>query len=257
MAALEALMARLRSEDGCPWDKAQTPASLLPYTIEEAFEVVEAVETGNSNGLKDELGDLLFHVVFHSRIAEEEDRFTLAEVIEGIVTKMTRRHPHVFAADGESLRRPEQVVERWEEIKRQEKSGRSGPGPASVFDDVNSRLPALLWAAKVQRKMSQVGFDWSEPEGVMEKIREELEEVRQAETPDHREEELGDLLLTIVNLASHYRINPEIALRRATRKAQERFRYMESRLHDTQRTPADASLEELEELWQESKRREK
>ncbi|MBF0212315.1 MAG: nucleoside triphosphate pyrophosphohydrolase [Magnetococcales bacterium] len=253
MEALEALMARLRSPEGCPWDREQTPVSLLPYTIEEAFEVAEAVETHNPTAWKDELGDLLFHVVFHSRIAEEQGHFSLTEVIAGIVEKMTRRHPHVFAPDGERLQEAKEVVGRWEEIKRQEKSGKQGP--ASVFDDINSRLPALLWAAKVQRKMSQVGFDWNGPEGVLEKVHEELEELRNAPNPDNREEELGDVLLTLVNLAAHYRINPEMALRRATRKVQDRFRHMEQSLHASQRTPAEATLDELEALWQESKRR--
>ncbi|MBF0614586.1 MAG: nucleoside triphosphate pyrophosphohydrolase [Magnetococcales bacterium] len=249
---LEELMACLRGPEGCPWDREQTPRSLLPYTIEEAFEVVEAVETRNIRAWKDELGDLLFHIVFHSRIAQEEGHFTLNDVISGIVDKMTRRHPHVFDPVRAGLEDPEQVVAQWEVIKRAEKSA-SG-GLKSVFDDVNSRLPALLWAAKVQRKMSQVGFDWSGPDGVLEKVHEELEELRQATTQDQREEELGDLLLTLVNLAGHYRINPEMALRRATHKSQNRFRYMEQKLHADHRSPTDASLDELEALWQESKR---
>ncbi|MBF0627905.1 MAG: nucleoside triphosphate pyrophosphohydrolase [Magnetococcales bacterium] len=252
METLEQLMARLRGPNGCPWDREQTPASLLPYTIEEAYEVVEAVETGNTHAWKDELGDLLFHVVFHSRIAEEQGHFGLSDVIAGIVEKMTRRHPHVFDPNGTPLDQPAEVKERWEVIKRNEKPRKEGI--PSVFDDLNSRLPALLWAAKVQRKMSQVGFDWQGPEGVLEKVHEELEELKSAPTPDNREEELGDLLLTLVNLASHYQINPELALRRATRKAQERFRTMEQRLHAQNRTPADATLDELEALWQESKK---
>ncbi|MEO5344820.1 MAG: nucleoside triphosphate pyrophosphohydrolase [Magnetococcus sp. YQC-9] len=251
--ALEALMARLRSSDGCPWDRKQSLKSLLPYTIEEAFEVVEAVETHNLPALKDELGDLLFHIVFHSRIAEEEGQFTLAEVIDGIVTKMTRRHPHVFGNEEERQADPDRVVARWEEIKREEKQGR-GEKPASVFDDLNSHLPALLWAAKVQRKMSRVGFDWQEPSGVIDKIHEELEELRVAPDADNREEEIGDILMTVVNLAGHYRINPEMALRRAAHKTQARFRFMERALHAENRTPMDATLDELEALWQASKR---
>ncbi|GAB0056855.1 Nucleoside triphosphate pyrophosphohydrolase [Candidatus Magnetaquicoccaceae bacterium FCR-1] len=252
--ALESLMARLRGEDGCPWDRKQTLKSLLPYTIEEAYEVVEAVETHDLKALKDELGDLLFHIVFHSRIAAEEGHFTLAEVIEGIVTKMTRRHPHVFGSEAERQADPDRVVARWEEIKREEKAAKGGGEPASVFDDLNSHLPALLWASKVQRKMSQVGFDWKDPSGVIEKIHEELEEFRVAPNADNREEELGDILLTLVNLARHYRINPETALRRATHKVQDRFRFMERALHASNRTPKDASLDELEELWLASKR---
>ncbi len=252
MLALEALMARLRGENGCPWDREQTPATLLPYTIEEAYEVAEAVETGNHAAWRDELGDLLFHVVFHSRIAEEQELFTLTDVIAGITAKMTRRHPHVFDPATTPLHEAEAVVARWEEIKRQEKP--RAHAPPSLFDDLTSCLPALLWAAKVQRKMAQVGFDWQNADGVMEKVREELEELREAREPTAQEEELGDLLFTMVNLARHMRINPEIALRRATHKFQARFRYMEQRLHAQNRTPAEAGLEELEALWLESKR---
>ncbi|MBF0428429.1 MAG: nucleoside triphosphate pyrophosphohydrolase [Magnetococcales bacterium] len=252
MEELEALMARLRGPDGCPWDREQTPLSLLPYTIEEAYEVAEAVETRNPVAWRDELGDLLFHVVFHSRIAQEQGEFSLADVVAGVVEKMTRRHPHVFDPNGERLAEAALVLGRWEEIKRQEK-GESG-GQVSVFDDINSRLPALLWAAKVQRKMAQVGFDWKEPSGVIDKVHEELAELQQAADTDAREEELGDLLFTLVNLARHLQINPESALRRATRKFQDRFRFMEQRLHADNRTPHEADLEELEALWQESKR---
>ncbi|MEO5331027.1 MAG: nucleoside triphosphate pyrophosphohydrolase [Magnetococcus sp. YQC-5] len=250
MEALETLMARLRGAGGCPWDRKQTALSLLPYTIEEAYEVAEAVETHDKQAWRDELGDLLFHVVFHSRIAEEEGAFGLAEVISGVVDKMTRRHPHVFDPTCEPMQEARQVPARWEEIKRAEKND-----PSSVFDDIHSRLPALLWAAKVQRKMAQVGFDWQDAAGVMEKVREELEELTQAMDTDAREEELGDVLFTLVNLARHYHVNPESALRRATRKFQERFRYMEQSLHAENRTPRDADLAELETLWQASKQR--
>ncbi|WP_227657727.1 nucleoside triphosphate pyrophosphohydrolase, partial [Candidatus Magnetaquicoccus inordinatus] len=176
MQALVALMARLRGAQGCPWDKEQSWRSLVPYTIEEAYEVAEAVETGQVSALRDELGDLLFHVVFYSRIAEEQGDFSLQEVIEWVVEKMTRRHPHVFASpEGDSLLATE-VPGRWEEIKRQEKSRlrqqQGESGPASLFDDVHSRLPALLWAAKVQRKMGQIGFDWPDVHGVLRKVHE-------------------------------------------------------------------------------------
>lgn len=249
MEALATLMAHLRGPNGCPWDKEQTPLSLLPFTIEEAYEVVEAVETRNTQAWRDELGDLLFHIVFHSRIAEEEGKFTLADVIGGVIDKMTRRHPHVFAPDSLPLTAAHQVPARWEEIKQAEKK----TSEQSVFDDIHSRLPALLWAAKVQRKMAQVGFDWKEPAGVLTKVMEELSELQAATTHEEQEEELGDLLFTLVNLARHLKVNPESALRLATRKFQDRFRYMEQRLHATNRTPREADLEELEQLWQESK----
>ncbi|MBF0127826.1 MAG: nucleoside triphosphate pyrophosphohydrolase, partial [Magnetococcales bacterium] len=210
------------------------------------------VETGDPGAWRDELGDLLFHIVFHSRIAEERGDFSLGEVIAGVTEKMTRRHPHVFDPATPPLQAAHQVPARWEEIKRAEKATQ---GVASVFDDIHSRLPALLWAAKVQRKMAQVGFDWQDAAGVLEKVREELEELQEAREEESREEELGDLLFTLVNLARHLKVNPESALRRATHKFQDRFRYMEQRLHTRNRTPREATLEELEALWQESKRR--
>lgn len=257
-------MARLRGPVGCPWDKQQTWKTLLPYTIEEAYEVAEAVETGHVDGLRDELGDLLFHITFYSQIAQEQGLFSLEEVIRGVVTKMTRRHPHIFAhsaqADGAGLPTAQAVPARWEEIKRQEKTAQrennGERGPASLFDDLNSHLPALLWAAKVQRKLGQVGFDWPDATGVMEKVREELaelEEARQRDDADAMEEELGDLLFTLTNLAGHLHINSEMALRRATHKFQARFRIMESRLHQAGQSVETATLDALERLWQEAK----
>ncbi|MBF0461587.1 MAG: nucleoside triphosphate pyrophosphohydrolase [Magnetococcales bacterium] len=254
------LMAHLRGPQGCPWDKQQTWQTLVPYTIEEAYEVAEAVETRQVDGLRDELGDLLLHVTFYSQIAAEQGLFSLAEVIQGIITKMTRRHPHVFGL-GADQPEAHEVPGRWEEIKRQEKTAhrlaQGATGPASLFDDVHSRLPALLWAAKVQRKMGQVGFDWPDAAGVMDKVQEELAELKhahQTQDPAAIEEELGDLLFTLVNLARHLQVNPEIALRQATRKFQTRFRHMETRLHQTGQTVEAATLEQLEALWQEAKR---
>ncbi|MEO5362181.1 MAG: nucleoside triphosphate pyrophosphohydrolase [Magnetococcus sp. DMHC-8] len=258
-------MARLRGPQGCPWDKQQSWASLLPYTIEEAYEVAEAVETHQIDGLRDELGDLLFHIIFYSRIAEEQGLFSLTEVIRGVVAKMTRRHPHVFGPattdDDPTSLQAHEVPGRWEEIKRQERTrqreANGATGPASLFDDVHSRLPALLWAAKVQRKMGQVGFDWPNDDGVMAKVQEELAELEQARRerdPAAMTEELGDLLFTLVNLARHLQINPETALRGSTRKFQTRFRIMETRLHQAGQSVATATLEQLESLWQEAKR---
>ncbi|MBF0162027.1 MAG: nucleoside triphosphate pyrophosphohydrolase [Magnetococcales bacterium] len=258
------LMARLRGPAGCPWDKQQTWHTLVPYTLEEAYEVAEAVESRQAQGLRDELGDLLFHIVFYSRIAQEEGAFTLTEVVRGVVDKMTRRHPHVFAATDDPAASPpltaQGVPARWEEIKRQEKSqqktAHGESTPASLFDDVNSHLPALLWAAKVQRKMGQVGFDWPDADGVLVKVREELEELAAAtkeQAPAAMEEELGDLLFTLVNLARHLQVNPETALRHSTRKFQTRFRHMEIRLHQEGQSVETATLAQLEALWQEAK----
>jgi nucleoside triphosphate diphosphatase len=265
MQELAQLMARLRSDDGCPWDRKQSWKSLTPYTIEEAYEVVEAVESGDPSALKDELGDLLFHVVFYSRIAEEENQFNLVEVIRGITKKMLRRHPHVFDDTVDSISTAEEVPGRWEEIKRQEREEKLNDttGNAdkknqsvSVFDDINSRVPALLWASKVQRKMGQVGFDWADADGVLEKIREEMAELAEARQKNDQTamtEEMGDILFTMVNLSRHLKINPEVALRQATHKFQNRFRFMETALQNVGRSARDASLEELEDLWQESK----
>ncbi|MBF0358070.1 MAG: nucleoside triphosphate pyrophosphohydrolase [Magnetococcales bacterium] len=265
MLELAQVMARLRSEDGCPWDRKQTWHSLIPYTIEEAYEVVEAAESGNPTSLKDELGDLLFHVVFYSRIAEENGLFDIADVITGITEKMVRRHPHVFSDKSGTVKNADEVPGLWEEIKRQEREEKNRTAtdkqkdngkPVSIFDDINSRVPALLWASKVQRKMGQVGFDWSDADGVVEKVHEEIEELEKArKNDDHAAmvEEIGDTIFTMVNLSRHLKINPETALRQATHKFQNRFRFMEAELHNQGRSTQDASLEELEKLWQESK----
>lgn len=248
------LMARLRAPGGCPWDRAQNHHSLIPYTIEEVYEVIEAVERGDLPGLREELGDLLFHVVFYSQIAAEAGHFTLAEVIREVTAKMVQRHPHVFGqANAESA---EAVVPLWEEMKRQEKRADPDHPPRSVFHGLSGKQPALLWAYKVQQKMAKVGFDWPDADGVGEKVREELaelEEARRTADGDQIEEEMGDVLFTMANLARHLGINPEQALRRSTLKFQRRFRYMEERLHREGRTPEEVSLPELESLWQESK----
>ncbi|MBF0382456.1 MAG: nucleoside triphosphate pyrophosphohydrolase [Magnetococcales bacterium] len=265
MQELAQLMASLRSENGCPWDKKQTWQSLIPYTIEEAYEVIEAAEGEDAAGLKDELGDLLFHVVFYSRIAEESNQFNIDDVIRGITEKMTRRHPHVFGDKSGSINGADEVPGLWEEIKRKEREEKNGlvenrdeanSKPVSIFDDINSRVPALLWASKVQRKMGQVGFDWADADGVLEKIDEEfseLQKAREAQDVAGMTEEIGDLLFTMVNLSRHLKINPETALRQSTHKFQNRFRYMEAKLLDQGRSAQESSLEELESLWQESK----
>ncbi|OSM02391.1 nucleoside triphosphate pyrophosphohydrolase [Magnetofaba australis] len=257
-AQLEELMRRLRAPDGCPWDQEQTYDSLLRYTIEEVYEVVHAVETGDVPELKKELGDLLFHVVFYSRIAEDNRQFTLADVVDGVVTKMERRHPHVFA--DEKLDAAQDVTNNWESLKARERaaSGQTEP-PPSVFDGLSNKLPALLWAYKLQQKMAKVGFDWPDPEGVIHKVREELGELVEARAEGdqhHVKEEVGDLLFSLVNLARHLDIDPETALRHSAHKVQNRFLHVEARLRETGENAHTAGLDRLEALWGEAKSQE-
>ncbi|MBF0135580.1 MAG: nucleoside triphosphate pyrophosphohydrolase [Magnetococcales bacterium] len=262
---LIALVARLRSPEGCPWDRVQTLASLTPHTIEEAYEVVEAIETNQPEQLRQELGDLLFHVILYSQIAQEEGHFTLTDVIQEVTKKMRRRHPHVFGpqrqevAEQVALEGVERLRHNWETIKRQEKQVDSATIP-SVFDGLPNALPALHLAYKVQQKMARIGFDWPEPAPVLAKVHEELAELEQARMdadPSAIEEEIGDVLFTLANYARHLKINPEKALRRSTLKFQNRFRYIEQRLREEGLSVHDVPLERLESLWQESKRQKK
>lgn len=218
---LAAIMVRLRDPDtGCPWDRAQSFATIAPYTIEEAYEVAQAVADGDMAALKDELGDLLLQVAYHAHLAEEAGHFTLAEVGRAIADKMERRHPHIFgaaiAADADA------VLANWEAIKAAEKPR------ASAMDDVALALPALLRADKIQRRAARTGFDWPDAEGPRAKVDEELGELDAAADAAAREDELGDVLFATVNLARHLRIDPEAALRRATAKFERRFRAMEA-----------------------------
>lgn len=229
---LIAIMARLRGEGGCPWDREQTPRTLRPYVLEEAHEVAEAIDGGNWEDLRDELGDLLLQVAFLARIAEEEGRFRFADVAEAIAAKLERRHPHVF---GEAeARRVEDVWRRWDEIKRAEKAAAEpGPGgpPASRLEGVPRGLPALGRAAAVADKAARAGFDWPEPGGILDKLAEEAGELRAALAADdraHVEEELGDLLFTVASLARRLKLDPEGALARATAKFVARFRRVEA-----------------------------
>jgi nucleoside triphosphate diphosphatase len=242
------VMARLRDPQcGCPWDIAQDFASIAPYTIEEAYEVADAIERDDMAALRDELGDLLLQVAFHSRMAEQAGHFTLQDVINGISEKMIRRHPHVF---GEARR--EDGHAQWEAIKAVERAEKE-PDP-SALAGVALALPALLRAEKLQKRAARTGFDWPNITGVTDKIAEELDEVREAATPGEREEEVGDLLFAVVNLARHLNVDPEQALRKANAKFDRRFRTMEE---VAGAAFSDLSLEEKEELWGEAKRREK
>ncbi|MHA6767240.1 nucleoside triphosphate pyrophosphohydrolase [Sphingobium ummariense] len=242
---LATVMARLRDpETGCPWDIEQDFASIAPYTIEEAYEVADAIERQDMPALRDELGDLLLQVAFHSRMAEQAGHFALQDVIDGITQKMVRRHPHVF---GEGTRREDGHAQ-WEAIKAAERADKE-PDP-SALAGVAQALPALLRAEKLQKRAARTGFDWPDLEGVTAKIEEELDEVRSAATPAEREEEVGDLLFAVVNLARHLKVDPEAALRTANRKFERRFRAMENEAGEAfVALPLDAK----EALWQRAK----
>jgi ATP diphosphatase len=243
------VMARLRDPDtGCPWDIEQDFASIAPYTIEEAYEVADAIERNDMQALRDELGDVLLQVAFHSRMAEQAGHFALQDVIDAITQKMIRRHPHVF---GEGARREDGHAQ-WEVIKAAERAEKE-PDP-SALAGVAAALPALLRAEKLQKRAARTGFDWPDTVRVIDKIVEELDEVREAESQDAREEEIGDLLFAVVNLARHLKIDPETALRKGNAKFDRRFRTMEALAGGVF---ADLSLEQQEALWQEAKRAEK
>ena len=237
---LVAIMARLRDPDrGCDWDVAQTWATIAPYTIEEAYEVADAVARNDAADLKDELGDLLLQVVFHSRIAEEAGAFTLADVVASISDKMERRHPHIF---GDATQSPG-----WENLKAAERSGKAD---ASALAGVAVGLPALMRAVKLQKRAARVGFDWPDDAGPRAKLHEEIEEVAAA-TGDEIEDEIGDLLFSAVNWARHLGVDPEAALRRGNAKFEQRFRGMETLAGDRF---ASLSLADKEALWQQVKR---
>ncbi|RCL20435.1 nucleoside triphosphate pyrophosphohydrolase [Pseudomonas sp. AFG_SD02_1510_Pfu_092] len=261
------LMARLRDPQyGCPWDLKQNYASIVPHTIEEAYEVADTIERGDFEHLQGELGDLLFQVVYYSQLAREEGRFEFDGVVDSITRKLIRRHPHVFPTgelyapvDTPSLSEA-QVKSRWEEIKAEERAEKSQPEQLSLLDDVPAALPALSRAAKLQKRAATVGFDWPAALPVLDKVREELDEVLQAMADgdaDALEDEVGDLLFATVNLARHLKQDPEHALRRANRKFERRFRFIEQALRDSGRPIEACNLDELDALWGEAKRQEK
>jgi tetrapyrrole methylase family protein/MazG family protein len=245
------IMAMLRSPAGCPWDRAQDSTSLKPYLLEEAYEVLEAIEEGTPDKLKDELGDLLFQVIFHAQLARERGEFDIDDVLAGTIAKMTRRHPHVFGSAAAST--PKEALQNWEEIKRQEKTATQ---TTSVLDGVPRQLPSLLRAQRLQDKAARVGFDWSQVEQVWEKLAEELQELRAAMSGANRakiEEELGDALFSLVNLARFLEINPDEALHKTTTKFIQRFQFIERELSRQGKTPKQAGLAEMEALWEQAK----
>ena len=253
---LLAIMARLRDpEHGCPWDRRQTFESLIPHTLEEAYEVADAVERGDVQDLCDELGDLLLQVVFYARIAEEQGLFDFSQVVERLCDKLVRRHPHVFA--GVEYASEAERRRAWEAIKRRERQAKGGEEDTSLLADIPAALPALLQAEKIQSRAARHGFDWPETEPVFAKVEEELAELRDAwHSGDqaHIREEVGDLLFVVVNLARHLGIHPETALRDSNRKFGRRFRYMEGRLAESGRAMAETPLADLDALWDEAKR---
>ena len=267
--ALVQIMERLRANGGCPWDREQTRESLKPFLIEEAYEVVEAIDEGNPKKLMEELGDLLFQVIFHAQLAMERREFTIGQVLAATADKMVRRHPHVFADGTASTAR--EVLEQWEHLKREERDAEAA-ARASALDGVPRELPALLRAQRLQDKASRAGFDWLEISGVIEKVEEECGELKaaiQGAAPEEHatptgsvrslskvegiELELGDLLFSLVNLARFLNLNAEDALRKCIGRFAARFRYIEETVERSGRRLKDASLEEMDRLWEDAK----
>ena len=242
------IMARLRGADGCPWDRRQTKEDLKPFLIEETYEILEALDRGDVQGLREELGDLLFHIIFMACVAQEEGAFDIADVIQGVAEKMVRRHPHVFG-DSEVSGHHE-VEANWAKLKAAEKPR------ASLMEGLPLHLPALMRAYRLTQRASQVGFDWEHKDQVWEKLEEELREFQDALGEGKEEalrEELGDILFTLVNLARFIGVDPEDALRRVTNKFAERFTYIERRLREDGKAFHEVSLTEMDALWEESK----
>ena len=246
-------MAQLRGPAGCPWDREQTPESLKPFLVEECYEVLDALDEGSPDKVKEELGDLLFQIIFHARIAEEKGAFTIADVISAIVEKMTRRHPHVFGE--EKVSTSGEVLANWEEIKKKEKAHRDR---TSILDGVPQGLPALLRAHGIQKRAARVGFDWNKLDEALPKLDEEILEFKESlKSKDAAgiEEELGDIFFMLVNISRFLEINPEDALRKTISKFIHRFRYIEEHAAEEGRSLNDMTLDEMETLWQDAKKK--
>ncbi|MDQ6883592.1 MAG: nucleoside triphosphate pyrophosphohydrolase [Candidatus Dormibacteraeota bacterium] len=237
---------RLRSPGGCPWDREQTHGSLRSTLLEEAYEVLEAIDEQEVGKLRDELGDVLLQVLMQAEIAHESSEFTLGDVADAVREKLVRRHPHVFGTT--QVSGAEEVLRNWDALKATEY------GRISALDGVQRSLPALQWAWSLQRRAANVGFDWPEVDGALDKVREELEELRQAATPEEREAEFGDLLFTMVNVARKLGMNPEDALRHATARFEARFRLMEAATRADGRVLSELPAEELDRYWEAAKR---
>ncbi len=248
------IMTTLRDpERGCPWDLKQNYASIVPYTLEEAYEVADAINRQSFTELKDELGDLLFQVVFYAQLAKEDGHFQFNDVVDSISTKLERRHPHVFAnaADTVNANSAEQVLQNWEALKSAE---RQQQGQHSVLDNIPQSLPALSRANKLQKRCANVGFDWPDVQGCWDKVKEEILEVEQtASDSPELAEELGDLMFALVNVVRKHKLDPEAVLRAANSKFERRFRAVEQALAAVGKTPADSDLAEMDALWQQVK----
>jgi MazG family protein len=247
------IMARLRAPDGCPWDRRQDFDTLKPYLLEETYEALDAVDRRDWPALAEELGDLLLEIAFLAQIAAEQNLFSIEDALEAINRKLVRRHPHVFG-DAQA-RTPEDVKQRWQEIKAEERS-RSGRPREGLLESVPRSLPALVEAAQISARAAAAGFDWENADQVLAKLEEELSELaaaRRDASHDRLEDEIGDLLFTLVNLARFLEVDPEQALRRTNAKFRRRFAFIEQRLRQSGRSPAQTSLEEMEALWQQAK----
>ncbi|MEW5745219.1 MAG: nucleoside triphosphate pyrophosphohydrolase [Nitrospirota bacterium] len=243
------IMAALRSEDGCPWDREQTRESLKPFLVEETYEVIEAIDEGAPSKIKEELGDLLFQIVFHAQLAKERGDFTMDDVIDAISRKMIGRHPHVFG--DAQFGTAEEVLKQWEDRKKEE-----GKNRESILEGIPKALPSLLKAHRIQSRAARVGFDWKRIEEVLEKLDEELDEFRKAlesGEQEHIEEELGDLFFVLVNISRFAGVSPESALQKTIDKFASRFRYIEKKAAEAGRSLSDMTLEEMDALWEEAK----
>lgn len=256
------IMQMLRDpEDGCPWDIQQTFASIVPYTIEEVYEVADAIDQQDFVQLKDELGDLLLQIVYYTQMAREQNLFDLEDVAETICDKLVRRHPHVF--DKLNIE-TKQISENkdltnydWESIKQQERSEKAGKASISVLNEIPTNMPQLIRAKKIQKRVASIGFDWPDISGVIEKVEEELDELKEIINSDNKpealEEELGDLLFSVVNLSRHINVNAEEALRKGNKKFIKRFQNLEEKIQHEDKQVTDCSLDELEQYWQQAK----
>jgi MazG family protein len=258
---LVAVMERLRAPGGCPWDREQTYASLAQYLLEETYETFDAIHeadaTGDTTNLREELGDVLLQVVFHSTIAAERGDFTIDEVVKGVTEKLVLRHPHVFGE--EELATAADVLNNWDKLKagQREKSGKIEKEKDSILDDVTVHFPALLEGLKLTKKAAKVGFDWEDAAQIFDKLNEEIDELNEAISNDEQskiEEEIGDLLFVVVNLARKLEVEPETALKKTNRKFRQRFKFIEDELKRRGRTPEQSNLEEMDALWNQAKR---
>jgi len=248
------LMARLRAPDGCPWDREQTFDSIKPYTLEETYEVLDAIDRRDWRELAEELGDFILQAVFYAQMASEQGHFAISDALEAINQKLVRRHPHVFGE--ESAQTPGEVLEIWGKVKAEEKE-KKGQEDTTLLGSVPRSLPALVEAQKISSRAAKAGFDWDTPEQVVEKLHEELrelDEARRGAVPEEMEGEIGDLLFVLVNLARFVKVDPEQALRKTNAKFRRRFGYVEQKLAERGKTPAQSNIEEMEALWQEAKR---